>query len=821
MPDQATTNEDQSTRLSVDQVVDLYLTNIAASNSYTIHDFFAGNPQVDQSSHLVALVVAEVQRRLKVGQAPSPRSFFDEFETLADQADAWRVLEAAEPWLRKHDGPQWAKAWQKDFPVIASRFVRPPNNAEEATSIDVDLDNLQPGDCVVDFEIIRFIGAGTFGRVYLAEDLTLHRRCALKVTVDQGIEGQVLAKLDHIGIVNVYREQRIRNRKLLAMQFVSGQSLAEWIEENVSVEPTQQSGQHVAAGVEMIRCVANALQHAHMRGVLHRDIKPANILIDSDGKPMLSDFNVASTGDAGARFMVGGTINYMSPEQLKTFCLNDMDTESDVDTRSDVYSLGVVLLEVLTRQKNWSVSQADTQHATANQLLASRLRSGPPSIISYPGLTASLAAIVDHALQPNPDNRYQSASELETDLGRWLEDLDNLYATNPNHLERIRRHLRHHRYVWTGIVIASCSLLAFIVFNFRSSSRKLTECERMVAGISRLLEERRIPLASETLGSAKVKFLQAGIGSWLQPARYATLNQSIESASKLILNAETSRFTTQFGEIVLTDLYEQETDKSSQLIKTTLETYRVLSSEAWQHEPPFSELDVNRKRSVARRITELMLVSMVRSSQQALPTSEQIERVHNRLPEEHRDLAIFRQWRNLDSLTLPKLSSNAVNDPFESYLWGVLCTINRDHQSAKTFYLSAVRNDDQADFWNHYRLAFTCEKLGDHEQAFIHYGTCIGLQPKFAWPKFNLGLVCFKTSRIDLGETYISQAIQDDQKFTAAYVALMAIHIQQENFEQANDVFDAAMAHGVDSPELAENYRVLESRLLERAKFEP
>ena len=283
------------------------------------------------------------------------------------------MLAAAESWLIENEGAEWAHSWKTDYPDIASQFIKGFDKSNDISKSELDLDELCPGDEILDFEILRFVGAGAFGRVYLANDKSLDRQCALKVTVDQGSEGKVLAKLSHPGIVNVFREHRLRGKKFLAMQFVDGMSLAEWIAARNSTEDVTE---RVRTGVRWIRDVAGALQHAHVRGILHRDIKPANILIDRSGHTLLGDFNVATAAEQDGRFQAGGTINYMSPEQLQAVCLNDVAAEYRIDIRSDVYSLGVVLLEILTGQKVWDVTTGKDQHSATNQLLATRLPLG-------------------------------------------------------------------------------------------------------------------------------------------------------------------------------------------------------------------------------------------------------------------------------------------------------------------------------------------------------------------------------------------------------------------------------------------------------------
>lgn len=148
---------------------------------------------------------------------------------------------------------------------------------------------------------------------------------------------------------------------------------------------------------------------------------------------------------------------------------------------------------------------------------------------------------------------------------------------------------------------------------------------------------------------------------------------------------------------------------------------------------------------------------------------------------------------------------------FRSYLLGVLSTLERKHVDAANWYSTALRDHQPgqpARFWCHYRHAFSCQKLKRYDEAFIHYGICLGVQPEFAWPKFNMGLACLDVGKPELAESHIRHAIQTDPKFTAAYIALLAILIQQEDYAQAIAIYEQATALGLSSSELTNNYNI-------------
>ena len=188
--------------------------------------------------------------------------------------------------------------------------------------------------------------------------------------------------------------------------------------------------------------IADALAHAHERGILHRDLKPANILLTDQG-PMLLDFNLAadtkvSTQATAAR--LGGTLPYMAPEHLEAF----RDTSRSVDGRCDIYSLGVILYELLGGKRPFSTPRGPMKDVL--QVMIDERRCAPRSLSSLNrAVTPAIEAIVARCLQSNPAMRYQSARQLQVDLHRHLNDLPLLHVTEPSIGERSAKWYRRNR----------------------------------------------------------------------------------------------------------------------------------------------------------------------------------------------------------------------------------------------------------------------------------------------------------------------------------------------------------------------------------------
>jgi eukaryotic-like serine/threonine-protein kinase len=305
-----------------------------------------------------------------------------------------------------------------------------------------------PGERIDDFELLQVLGEGSFGRVFLARQLSLERQVALKVTSNYGSEARTLASLEHDHIVQVFSEtvDRARDVRLLCMQYVPGTTLQRIIEElgsrpradldgqaivqaldrltlqPVTFHPTAVRDRALLEDADFVEAVcllgarlAEALDYAHRQGILHRDIKPANILVTPYGRPLLADFNLSSDTRRVAALgheSVGGTLAYMAPEHLDAFNPDVSTPPEAIDRRSDIYSLGVVLYELLKGKRPFrSVSLLSSDDALGD--MARERREKPPSPQrDWPGVPPAMAYMVVCCLDPDPAQRYQTAGEL-------------------------------------------------------------------------------------------------------------------------------------------------------------------------------------------------------------------------------------------------------------------------------------------------------------------------------------------------------------------------------------------------------------------------
>ncbi len=358
--------------------------------------------------------------------------------------------------------------------ALRGMHVTPRDGACDADSLPLDQE-FAAGTLIGDFQIESLLGRGGLSRVYRARQRSLDRTVALKVTLVREAdthgtdEGRTMAAVVHDHIVPVFSEQTVGAFRLLAMGFVAGPTLAEYLAE--------QREPRTSFACRTVRDLAQALAHAHQLGILHCDIKPANILFTPDGRAMLTDFNVAVRRDEvdGSSQPIGGTLSYMAPEHLAL--LTGRSAPTAVDERADLYSLGLVLFELLTGAWPFAESDATTDPlSAAAQLQAIRLAATVRFPTSAPRLSPGLRSIVEKCLAPQPADRYQSANELADDLDRHLTHRPLRFAPDPSLRERATKGVRRHP-AGTVAVIAGV-LIGALAIRFESNSLALTDTGR-------------------------------------------------------------------------------------------------------------------------------------------------------------------------------------------------------------------------------------------------------------------------------------------------------------------------------------------------------
>jgi serine/threonine protein kinase len=408
------------------------------------HDAF---PELrNDAERVLGLIYEEFCLREEAGEAPDPKEFYARYEP-------WRDSLASQ--LNYH---QMLSQDAGVGPGAAPRFP-------------------EPGMHFLGFRLRAVLGQGGEARVFLADDENLGGRViALRVSPDRGEEPSIMGRLDHPHIMPVLTVVRDPETGLRGhgMPYCPGRPLDEVLPRMESIPPETRTARTLldadAPGDLAARCdgpgwagfprrssyadactwlaarLAEALGHAHERGILHLDVEPTNVLLSADGGPMLLGFNLAHDPHAPERAenaLRGGTLPYMAPEQLEAF--RDPERRDRVGPTADLYALGLVLRELLTGRRPEAPPANLPLTRVINDLLAQRLNGWPPIRVDNPQVPHALGAIVGRCLALDPADRYPDALALAEDLRGFLRRRPLVHARNPNRPERIGNWFRRNR----------------------------------------------------------------------------------------------------------------------------------------------------------------------------------------------------------------------------------------------------------------------------------------------------------------------------------------------------------------------------------------
>ncbi|WP_145365981.1 serine/threonine-protein kinase [Stratiformator vulcanicus] len=407
---------------------------------------------------LVELVKVDLEYRWTDRRHPKTLDAYgDEFPELAkDRLSADLIYE--EFHYRARAGDEVTReGYLKQYPVQAGDLARllQLDDPFQSTRIyqgraEVTVESFEPGDELDDFSLLLKLGEGAFAKVFLARQQSMQRLVALKISSDSGTEPQVLAQLDHDHIVRVFDVRTLAGSgiRLLYMQYLPGGTLLDIVRvrkhtDNRQVDgrvfgralkaalesrgetlPTSRSYEDSSWSRLICRIgtgLARGLAYAHRRGVLHRDIKPANVLLTADGTPKLADFNISFGSDvegATADSFFGGSLAYMSPEQLAACHPARPIAPDELDARSDIYSLGVMLWELLTGERPFDDPVTGRDRLTLLDEMIERRQAGPdPESLDASGTcTNGLRNALLRCLDPNPEHRFDSGERLAEQL---------------------------------------------------------------------------------------------------------------------------------------------------------------------------------------------------------------------------------------------------------------------------------------------------------------------------------------------------------------------------------------------------------------------
>jgi serine/threonine protein kinase len=471
----------------------------------TISDYLPDD-EPHRQALLIELVHTEFEFRLKNGESARVEEYLRNYPSLSTSRSTVLDLIRAEWSFRKRREPALTLGQLGDrFPEFRNELdtpnLDPPSDPTPTPPFLQGLKPFEPTDQTLPrrfgkYQLRQKIGSGTFGVVYRAWDLVLNREVAVKIPRPEVIsehqnvraflrEARTAIDLRHPNIVAIHDAGPIEGIVCIIRAYVEGTTLAEQIR-GVPLAPEESAA--------VIVLVADALDYAHGKGIIHRDLKPSNILLDLHGQPHITDFGLAKRSSSDSTLSnpnnLGGMIGtpaYMSPEQAR-------GESQKVDPRSDVFSTGVVLYELLTGSVPF--------RGRGRLLLAQiqELEPTPPRLLNEE-LTEDLDSICLKALAKAPEDRYQSAREMADDLRIYLRGRSIPSRTEPHR----RNTFNHIRLRSIPLVIPTALLALLVVVSvlwLRAAHRQKTSVELTGRNYRALLDLAR---PAETPGLEEVE----------------------------------------------------------------------------------------------------------------------------------------------------------------------------------------------------------------------------------------------------------------------------------------------------------------------------
>ncbi len=389
--------------------------------------------------------------------------------------DSASHLDTDETRVVSHDGISRQTEFSPEH-TLPSRHRLAPDSSDIPSHNETHADEKAPAQ-MGRYHIIRLLGEGAFGRVYVAHDPQLDRKVAIKVAklltgatqVKRFLrEARSAARLRHPNIIPVYEYGTFESENLIVYEFVDGETLKSFIKRNKKLP--------VAKAVEILQKLALGLAYAHEQGIVHRDMKPDNVLISVSGEPHIADFGCARSLNDDASLTIDGSVLgtplYMSPEQAS-------GNSGSADGRTDVWSLGVMLYEMVCGEKPFSGSLNDLLFAICNTDPV-RLRKHDSS------LPRDIETICHKCLARTPAERFATASELADELARYQRG-EPILSRPLGPLVRTWRWAKRNRTVATLLTMVAMTMLigtivstSFALHAYREQrSRAFTQMESL------------------------------------------------------------------------------------------------------------------------------------------------------------------------------------------------------------------------------------------------------------------------------------------------------------------------------------------------------
>lgn len=685
------------------------------------------------------------------------------------------------------------------------------------------------GESLGELRLIREIGRGALGRVFLASQPSLSdRQLAVKITARRGQEHLSLARLQHTNIVPLYLVQDFPDAGLraLCMPYLggvtwarvlkrfgesvlvkrTGRQIVECVTEEHDKSPGAATAFSPAIGflaretyVDAVcwigACLADALSYAHQRGLVHLDIKPSNVLLASDGQPMLLDFHLASEIDhLQSNFInrLGGTPGYMSPEQSAAADAIRKGTEikQRLDGRSDIYSLGVLLYESLAGQ----LPAADFDTARDN------LRKANAEV------SQGLEDIVCKCLSLQPKNRYDDAAQLAADLRCHLARLPLRGVANRSLVERWRKWRLRKPHALPFIVVGLFAALIILAIGGLFYRDRLRSAEAYLAQSQRELSRNEYDVSIEHASNALSSLRWF---PWEADLR-GHLSEQIEVAQHAQAVANLHDFVEQLRFL---DTQQLSTAKLAEIAagcgKVWQARDRFLPAADPKHSP---EGESNLSESLRRDLLDLAILSArldLQIAQSAQDSDGSKVTAARRQALEKLDQAqeicgasalldlVRRDYAN-DAQSNPsstELKTAAAGKAWEHYAIGRWLMHHGKFAEAKQ-QLSAAIELQPDEFWANFQLTCCEFELGDFQRALVYASVCIALAPSQPECFYNRAICNQSLGRDEDALADFTRALHLDPGLAPASMARGALLGHMKRYDESKADLNAALAHG-------------------------
>jgi serine/threonine protein kinase/Tfp pilus assembly protein PilF len=533
---------------------------------------------------------------------------------------------------------------------------------------------------------------------------------------------------------------------------------------------------YVQAAVWIAARLAEALEHAHARGLLHRDMKPTNILIAADGTPMLLDFNLSAESDGfdaaeGTKAMLGGTLPYMAPEHLDAFNPLGSTPPEAVDERSDIYALGLILFEMVAGQHPFSDPPACARMTDTLAMMTRERQQGAPSLrAAFPEVPWSLDAILKKCLDPEPGRRYLRARDLAEDLRRFLDDLPLKHTSEPSLRERLAKWARRNPRAGSSASVATLSVGLILVLGVILSAA----VDRLQGASARLhrtafhnvFDECQLLLNTT---SGPPEHLSRGIDRAQQALSGYGIGQREDWTSgflvRLLPSAERDSLREEASELTLL----------------------LARAREFQAERLGDEHD--RQQALGWAITWLNLAEQFDPHPSAALYHDRAQ--YYAALGQAKEAAHDRAQRDL----LPQRTSR------DFYLMGTSALAYRKLDVAETDLLKSVERDPRR-FWGWFSLGLCHADQKRYLEAAGDFNVCTALAPAFSWPHLNRGLALAHAGRLGDARAAYDRALALNPRFVEALVNRGLVCLELNDARQAARDLDQVIELGRRDPAL-------------------